>query len=221
MACIELENICYTYKKTGQSVLKGVTAEFQNGKLCSIIGPSGSGKTTLLSILAGLDSPSEGEVRVNGKSLREMNLDLYRRKEIAMVFQSFQLLPLLKTLENVAYPMRLNGADKTAARARAEELLKMLGISEDKWGRFPANLSGGEQQRVAIARALSTGAGIILADEPTGNLDQKNTEHIFDILKQLAQESGYCVVVVTHDMQAAGLSDHVWRMCNGMLQQEK
>lgn len=221
MAELRLENVYYQYKKTEQSVLNGVSCTFQGGELCAVVGPSGSGKTTLLSLMAGLDQPTQGDLLVDGESLKEIDLDLYRRKRIAMVFQSFQLFPLLTLLENVRYPMEIVGVDKKEATNRAVELLVMMGITEDKHKRFPQNLSGGEQQRVAIARALASGAKIILADEPTGNLDQKNTEHILEILKELAHEKGYCIVVVTHDMQVAEVSDHVWKMKDGILIAEK
>lgn len=221
MAAMRLDNICYQYKKTNQQVLKGVSCEFESGELSAVIGPSGSGKTTLLSIMAGLDVPTQGDVTVEGENLARMDLDLYRRKSIAMIFQSFQLFPLLTVLENVCYPMELNGTGKKAAVKRAAELLELMGITAEKHKRYPSHLSGGEQQRVAIARALSSGAKILLADEPTGNLDQANTEHILEILKQLAHEQGYCIVVVTHDLQVAELSDRVWKMRDGVLLKEK
>lgn len=221
MAELKLENVCYEYHKTKQQVLTGVSCTFMGGELCAVIGPSGSGKTTLLSLMAGLDEPTEGEIFVDGESLRGMNLDKYRRERISMIFQSFQLFPLLTVMENTGYPMEMNGLTPKEATARAFELLKLMGITPEKYKRFPSQLSGGEQQRVAIARALSSGAQILLADEPTGNLDQKNTENILEILRNLAHEKGYCVVVVTHDMQAAELADRVWKMKDGVLLEEK
>lgn len=221
MAELKLVNVCYEYHKTKQQVLTGVSCTFMGGELCAVIGPSGSGKTTLLSLMAGLDEPTEGEISVDGESLRGMNLDKYRREQISMIFQSFQLFPLLTVMENVCYPMEMNGIPKREASVRSTELLDLVGITAEKHKRFPSQLSGGEQQRVAIARALSSGAQILLADEPTGNLDQKNTENILEILKKLAHEKGYCVVVVTHDMQAAELADRVWKMKEGVLLEEK
>ena len=137
-----------------------------------------------------------------------------------MIFQSFQLFPLLTVAENVCYPMELNGIKKKEALPRATELLELMGITKEKHRRFPSQLSGGEQQRVAIARALSSGAQILLADEPTGNLDEENTGHIFRILQGLAHEQGYCVVIVTHDLQVAELADRVFRMKDGVLIEE-
>ena len=211
MAELKLNDVYYQYQKTGQQVLKGISCGFKNGQLCAIVGPSGSGKTTLLSLMAGLDRPSMGDLEVDGESLRNMDLDLYRRARIAMVFQSFQLFPILTVAENVRYPMELNGVRKNVAAFKAAELLEHMGITREKHKRFPSQLSGGEQQRVAIARALSSGARILLADEPT--------ERIFQILRELAHEKGYCVIVVTHDMQAAEAADRVLQMRNGLLEE--
>jgi len=212
---LRLDNICYRYKKSERDTLKGISAEFQAGKFTSIVGPSGSGKTTLLSIMAGLDTPSSGIVEIDGKNLAELDLDHYRREQIAMIFQAFQLFPLLTTLENVCYPMDMNKVPKEKAKSRAKELLISVGIDEEKHKRYPSNLSGGEQQRVAIARALSTGAKVILADEPTGNLDETNGDIVVAILKNLAHNEGYAVVVVTHNLEIAETSDVVYRMSDG------
>lgn len=217
MAELKLSEVCYQYKNSKQKVLKGISCVFQGGELCAVVGPSGSGKTTLLSILAGLDRPSEGKVFIDGDDLTELDLDAYRRERVAMIFQSFQLFPLLTVLENVSYPMENNGVPKKEAREKALKLLLMLGITQEKHKRFPAKLSGGEQQRIAIARALATGAKVLLADEPTGNLDRENTLHIIEILKNLAHHEGYCVIVVTHDREVAAMSDRVWRMEDGLL----
>jgi putative ABC transport system ATP-binding protein len=214
---LKLSDVCYRYKKSEQNVLKGISCVFQAGELCAVVGPSGSGKTTLLSILAGLDQPSEGKVFFDGDDLKELDLDAYRRERVAVIFQSFQLFPLLTVLENVSYPMENNGVSIKEAKNKAEKLLIMLGITEEKHKRFPAKLSGGEQQRVAIARALATGAKVLLADEPTGNLDRENTLHIIGILKNLAHQEKYCVIIVTHDQEVSALSDRVWRMADGVI----
>lgn len=220
MTELRLEKICYRYPKADKQVLKGVSCIFSEGELSAIVGPSGSGKTTLLSVMAGMDEPDSGEITVNGEARAGMDLDRYRRETISMIFQSFQLFPLLTVEENVCYPMDIRGVSMRDARNQAAEALRLTGIGEELWKRFPANLSGGEQQRVAIARALASGAKILLADEPTGNLDQENTENILGILQMLAHERDYCVIVVTHDMQVAELSDKVWRMRDGVLEEE-
>lgn len=217
MTELKLIDVFYQYKHSEQKVLKGISCTFKSGDFCSIVGPSGSGKTTLLSILAGLDHPSEGGIFINGSNLMDLNVDTYRRECVGMIFQSFQLFPLLNVLENVSYPLENSGIGKKESRDKARKLLNLLGITEEKHKRFPANLSGGEQQRVAIARALSTGAKILLADEPTGNLDQNNTINIMEILKNLAYKDEYCVIVVTHDKEVAAMTDQIWCMADGIL----
>ncbi|MCL2168676.1 MAG: ABC transporter ATP-binding protein [Defluviitaleaceae bacterium] len=216
---LKIENLVYRYKNSDRDVLKGLNVEFEAGKLNAILGPSGSGKTTLLSIMAGLDRPTSGVVSVDNDSLSDMDLDKYRRERIAMVFQAFHLFPLLTAAENVCYPMEANGVDKKEAHARATSLLDSVGIVGDEHKRYPSNLSGGQQQRVAIARALSTGAKVILADEPTGNLDVANGEAVIEILRHLAHDQGYCVIVVTHNLDIAEVSDVVYRMSDGIIRE--
>ncbi len=213
-----LKEIRYRYKGGKKDVLHGISCCFAEGKLYAIVGPSGSGKSTLLSLLAGLDLPTEGEIQLDGQNLRTMDLDRCRRERISMIFQAFQLFPLLTVLENVCFPMEANGLEKRAAVEKAKELLASVGIEPDQWKRYPANLSGGEQQRVAIARALSSGAGILLADEPTGNLDTANGDQVMEILLHLAHEEGRCVIVVTHDLEIAARADETWRMRDGVLE---
>lgn len=217
---LKIENMSYRYKNSDKDVLKQLNVEFKAGDMSVILGPSGSGKTTMLSIMAGLDRPTDGDMYVGGKSLATMNLDQYRREEISMVFQAFQLFPLLTAIENVCYPMESNGVKKNEAQEKARGFLNNVGITDEKHNRYPANLSGGEQQRVAIARALSTGARVILADEPTGNLDVANGEVVINILKHLAHEEGYCVIIVTHNLEIAETADVVYRMSDGVLKQQ-
>ena len=214
---LKIENVSYRYKNSDRDVLKAVTAHFEAGKIHAVIGPSGSGKTTLLSIMAGLDTPSSGSVAIDGDELASMDLDQYRRERIAMIFQAFQLFPLLTALENVCTPMQMNGLERKKAQIIAAGLLESVGIDAAKHRRYPANLSGGEQQRVAIARSLSSGARVILADEPTGNLDAANGDAVISILKKLAHVDGYCVIIVTHNLEIAEDSDVVFRMSDGVL----
>ena len=221
MAKLKLENILYRYKGANKDVLREVNCVFEEGKLNAIVGPSGSGKTTLLSIMAGLDNPTQGTVSINGNNLKDIDLDEYRRDSISMIFQAFQLFPLLTALENVSFPMEYKGVAKEEAREKSKEILRFLGIDEDKQLRYPSNLSGGEQQRVAIGRTLGTGAKVILADEPTGNLDEENSNRIIDILRELAHEQDFCVIIVTHDMEIAEASDHVWRIKDGIMEKVK
>ena len=214
---LKLENVSYQYKHGDRKVVSEVTCLFEGGKLNSVLGSSGSGKTTLLSLMAGLDQPTQGQISIDGESLADLDLDQYRRERVSMIFQAFQLFPLLTALENVCFPMQLNGISKNEIPEKAKSLLSSVGITDEKIKRYPANLSGGEQQRVAIARTLATGAHVLLADEPTGNLDKNNGDKLIEILGQLAHEQGYCVIIVTHDPSIAERSDKVWRMSDGML----
>ena len=217
MSNLTLEKVTYRYRNSPAPVVNQVSCSFETGKLFTIVGPSGSGKSTLLSMLAGLDHPGEGAVFIGETNLKEINLDRYRSQMISMIFQSFQLLPLFTVIENVCYPMELNGIHPKDAKPRAEQLLLSVGITLDKMKRFPSNLSGGEQQRVAIARSLASGAKILLADEPTGNLDAANTENIMALLSKLAHEDGYCVIVVTHDLDVAKAADVRYKMKDGIM----
>lgn len=220
MSELVIENVSYRYKNADRLALNNVTCAFKPGQVTAVVGPSGSGKTTLLSIMAGLDRPEKGQVLLNGTDLAGMDLDAYRRQDVSVIFQAFQLFPLLTVMENVCYPMELNEVALKDAKERARTLLSSVGIQEEKLRRFPANLSGGEQQRVAIARSLATGSGILLADEPTGNLDGENSRNVVEILTRLAHEEGYCVIIVTHDPAIAEASDVVYHMADGILLQQ-
>ncbi|MCH5198431.1 MAG: ABC transporter ATP-binding protein [Oscillospiraceae bacterium] len=215
MPNITLKNVSYRYKSSNKNAISNISLTFEEGKMTAVVGPSGSGKTTLLSIISGLDCPSEGIVTLGDKNLADMNLDVYRREDVAIIFQAFQLFPLLTVLENVCYPQEINGVKLSEAKVKASQYLESVGIDAEKHKRYPAKLSGGEQQRVAIARALATGAHVILADEPTGNLDTENGKRVIDILKKLAHEKNYCVIIVTHDMDIAAASDVVYKMVDG------
>jgi ABC-type lipoprotein export system ATPase subunit len=214
---LKLENVSYQYKHGDRKVVSEVTCLFEGGKLNSVLGASGSGKTTLLSLMAGLDQPTQGHIYIDGESLADLDLDQYRRERVSMIFQAFHLFPLLTALENVCFPLQLNGVSREEISEKAKSFLSSVGITDEKIKRYPANLSGGEQQRVAIARTLATGAHVVLADEPTGNLDKANGDKLIEILGQLAHERGYCVIIVTHDPSIAERSDKVWSMSDGEL----
>ena len=217
MSVLKIEDLTYTYKSKYQTVkaLKGITYQFEPGRFYALIGRSGSGKTTLLSLLAALDLPTEGQVIYEDKTTTEIDRDLYHRDTVAVIYQSYNLLPLLSVMENVTFPLELKKVSD--ARTIAEEKLRSVGLDETYFKRLPAMLSGGEQQRVAIARALASDAKIILADEPTGNLDTENSEIVIDLLQKLAHEEGYCVIVVTHDLSIADKADEVLRLKDGCL----
>jgi len=219
MSILSLQNVRYTYSSKYQTVeaLKDVTCSFEQGVIYAIVGKSGSGKSTMLSLMAGLDVPTEGDVLFRGTSTRTIDLDTYRRKNVAMIYQNFRLFPLLTVLENVMYPMELHGIRPQDAKKRAEEYIRSVGLPDTAFNRFPSMLSGGEQQRVAIARALAMDTNLILADEPTGNLDSTTTRNIMSLLVDLAHQRNYCVVVVTHDMTILDMMDVTYQMRDGVL----
>lgn len=216
---LELQNVHFSYRTRYQTteVLKGVDCVFSEGQVYGIIGKSGSGKSTVLSLMAGLMLPQTGSVLLDGADTRKLNLETYRREKVAVVYQSFRLLPLLTVEENVMYPMELRGMKRKEAQRLARDYLRQVDLPEQTWRRFPATLSGGEQQRVGIARALGTESRLLLADEPTGNLDFENSAQIIGILKRLAREQGYCVVIVTHDVDVMDELDVIYRMRDGRL----
>ena len=221
MSLFELKNVGYIYRTQYQQVeaLRNISCSFKAGEMCAVMGTSGSGKTTLLSLMAGLDVPTSGEVLLDGVSTASMDLSRYRREKIAVIYQDFRLFPLLTVQENVMYPMELRGMKTREAKERAAELVARVALPKMALDRFPAMLSGGEQQRVAIARALGMETKVLLADEPTGNLDTKNSQAIVEILKELAHKEGYCVVVVTHDEKIGFEADRLLRLRDGEIVQ--
>ncbi len=210
---------------TGAGVVNAVEdidLDFRKGEFMAIVGPSGSGKTTLLSMLGGLERPSSGEILFEGDPVSKRFRDLsdYRRDEVGFVFQAYNLIPHLTAIENLILPMELAGVPRSQRRARAEELRASVGIPEERYGHHPLRLSGGEQQRVTIARALANTPPILLADEPTGNLDKKNSDQVIDLLKQMADNTGLCVVIVTHNEKIAGRVNRVVSLNYGRVQSD-
>ena len=200
--------------------LDGVTFSVEDGEFLAIVGTSGSGKTTLLNLLGGLDVPTEGGVWIRGKSLKDMEAEertIFRRRNIGFVFQQYNLVPVLSVYENIVLPLWLDGTG--IDQELFEEIVMLLGI-QNQLERLPGTLSGGQQQRVAIARALMTKPAVVLADEPTGNLDTENSTQIIQLLSRLAHEENCCVVVVTHDLEVAKAADVVFRMDSGRLKEE-
>ena len=216
---ITLSNVSYSYRGKYQTVhaVGGVSYEFQPGKMYAIVGKSGSGKTTLLSLMAGLDLPTEGQVIVEGKPTSQWNRSAMRRDAVSVIYQNYNLFPLLTVSENIQYPLKLRGIRGKKAKKISAEMRGRVDLPEVYDNRLPAHLSGGEQQRVAIARSLAQGCKVILADEPTGNLDTANTANIVAILRSLAHEEGCTVIIVTHDMSVADQADVVLRMKDGLL----
>lgn len=212
MSIFKLEDIGYTYDNSKAEVLKDVSYEFEAGKTYAIIGRSGSGKTTLLSIMAGLDNPKEGKILYKGKDIKKINKDEYRSRNIGVVFQSFNLLPHLTAVENVVLSMDIAGVKISNKKAHAFEILNKVGIDNDKAKRRVLMLSGGEQQRVAIARSLAYNPDVILADEPTGNLDKHTETGVMDIFKKLAKEENKCVIIVSHSEDVAKVVDEIYNL---------
>ena len=214
---ISLNNVSYSYKGKFQTVraVDGVSYEFEPGKCYAIIGKSGSGKTTLLSLMAGLDLPTEGEIIVDGKSTKEWDRNQMRRDAVSVIYQNYNLFPMLTVQENIRYPLELKKMPKKESVALAREVRERVELPANYDKRLPSHLSGGEQQRVAIARTLAQGCKIILADEPTGNLDSANTQKIVEILNSLAHDDGCTVIIVTHDPAVAEQADTVLHMKDG------
>lgn len=200
-------------------VLRGVSLQVRQGEFVALTGPSGSGKTTLLYLLGALDHPSSGEIWVNGqltRTMAEQDLTRLRQREIGFVFQFHFLLPEFTALENVLVPQILAGIPRLQAQRRAVELLERVGLSH-RLAHRPSELSGGEQQRVAIARALSNRPPLLLADEPTGNLDSENTEQVFSLLQELNREDRIAIICVTHNLELAGRTQRTLLMRDGRI----
>ena len=214
---ISLNNVSYSYKGKFQTVkaVDDVSYDFEPGKCYAIIGKSGSGKTTLLSLMAGLDLPTEGEVIVEDKSTKDWDRNQMRRDAVSVIYQNYNLFPLLTVQENIQYPLSLKKTPRKEAVALTKEVRERVDLPATYDKRLPSHLSGGEQQRVAIARTLAQGCKIILADEPTGNLDTTNTRNIVQILRSLAHEDGCTVIIVTHDPAVAEQADEVLQMKDG------
>lgn len=214
---VTLKNVSYSYRGKYQTVkaVDDVSYEFELGKCYAIIGKSGSGKTTLLSLIAGLDLPTSGEIIVDGKSTKEWDRNRMRREAVSVIYQNYNLFPLLTVRENITYPLDLKKMPKKESSALAKQVRERVELPESYDKRLPSYLSGGEQQRVAIARTLAQGCKIILADEPTGNLDTANTRNIVEILRSLAHDDNCTVIIVTHDPAVAEQADTVLQMRDG------
>ncbi len=211
MSVLSIENVSFAYRKN-KYVLKDITFSFEKGKTYAIMGKSGSGKTTLLSLISGLETVRDGRILYNGKDIAGIDKEQYRSRDIGVVFQNFNLLPHLTALENVILSMDVSGLKMSAKEKhrKAMELFEKVGLDEDKANRRILKLSGGEQQRVAIARAISYDPDIVIADEPTGNLDFSTETEIMDLLTGLAKEDDRCVIIVTHSKTVADRADTVY-----------
>ena len=211
MSLMELSSVSYSYDGK-KMVLTDISAAFEERKMYALVGPSGCGKTTLLSLLGGLDTPSSGSVLFNGTDIKKIGLSAHRRDNVSFIFQNYNLIDYMTPLENASL--------SSAAKESALPMLTRLGLTQSEVKRNVLKLSGGQQQRVAIARALLAGTKVILADEPTGNVDDAMSEEIAGLLKESVQETGKCVIVVTHSTDLAAKADTVFLLRNGILQKQ-
>lgn len=217
MSILTLKNISYHYTGTEKTVLNNISCAFETGRLYCITGASGEGKTTLLSLIAGLDLCSSGRIYCEDQDIALMDRDKYRSKMVGVVFQSYNLLQNATAVENIVLSMNVAGKQGKQITKDAYALLEKVGIEHGKADRKILKLSGGEQQRVAIARAIANGSPILIADEPTGNLDSDNEQAIMDIFKKLAHEEHKCVIVVTHSKKVSSEADVVLKLKKGEL----
>ena len=206
---LEVENLSYWYQNQDDFLFENENLQFEKGKVYTILGQSGSGKTTFLSLLAGLDTPKEGKIKLNGKTIEKIGLTNFRKSKVSTIFQAYNLLPYMTARQNVQTALEISG--KNSAK-NIEGLFAEAGISKDLIDKPVSRLSGGQQQRVAIVRTLATGNEIIIADEPTGNLDEKTTGEIVKIFKKIAHQNDKIVIIVTHEREVAAESDVVFEL---------
>lgn len=210
MSILELKNISYAYEK-GQVILSDISAVLETGKMYAVLGPSGSGKSTLLSLLGGLDTPTKGHILFNGEDILKKGLEYHRRNRVSLIFQNYNLIDYMTPLENTALTAKRDGMP----------ILERLGLTREEARRNVLKLSGGQQQRVAVARALASAAPVILADEPTGNLDEDTASELTDIFRESAHQFGKCVVVVTHSQAVAEKADVVLELKHRKLKERE
>lgn len=215
-AVLEFKNVNYSYKDGGKElvILDSVDFNFESGKFYTILGASGSGKTTALSLASALDSPKSGEILYEGKDIKKIGLTNYRNQYIGIVFQAYNLINYMTGIQNIITAMEITKNEISDKKQKAYELIEKVGLTKEEGDRSVLNLSGGQQQRVAVARALSTNAKIILADEPTGNLDSKTSIDIIKLFQKLAHEDNKCIIMVTHSLEIASMSDVIINLDN-------
>ncbi|WP_148557166.1 putative ABC transporter ATP-binding protein [Terrisporobacter petrolearius] len=217
MKVLSLKDVSYRYEGSEKDVFNDININFEQGKVYGIIGKSGAGKSTLLSLISGLDTCKSGEILYKNKNLKTLDRDLYRSKDIGVIFQGYNLLLNATAKENILLSMNISNSNQKNKDKYVYDLLQDVGIDSDKANRKILNLSGGEQQRIGIARALSHNPDIIIADEPTGNLDNETEEKIMEILISLAHEHHKCVIIVTHSKKVCTYIDEIWGLKSGKL----
>ena len=213
---LQLKNITYGYENR-QKILDEASYEFKKGILYAIVGPSGSGKTTTLSLAGALDVPKSGTIEYKGTNIKKIGYTKYRRKNISFIFQSYNLINYMNAIENVILGMDISKSYKKNKKEIATQILEDVGLTKEEMTRNIRKLSGGQQQRVAIARELASEAEVVLADEPTGNLDKNITQEIITMFQKLAKEKNKCVIIVTHSNQVSEKADKVLELCDGKL----
>ena len=219
MSTLALQNVSYQYEGNGKMILNDVNMTFEKGKVYIIVGKSGAGKSTLLNLLAGLDVATAGSVTYGDENLAVMNRNRYRAQNAGIIFQGLNLLTNATAVDNIVLSMNISGVAGPDKKAKAYELLEKVGIDKEKATRKILKLSGGEQQRVAIARALAHNPELIVADEPTGNLDKATEDSILKIFTQLARNEGKCVILVTHSKKVTAIADEIWGLDKGVFRQ--
>jgi len=219
MSTLTLQNVSYKYEGTNKTIFNDVNLKFETGKVYTIVGKSGAGKSTLLSLLSGLDVATGGRIDYDGENLAEINRNRYRARKAGIIFQSLNLLTNATAIDNIVLSMNISGVQESDKKSKTYALLEKVGINKEKAHRKILKLSGGEQQRIGIARALAHDPELIIADEPTGNLDQDTEKNILKIFTQLAHNEGKCVIIVTHSKKVAAAADEIWGLDKGVFRQ--
>ena len=219
MSTLTLQNVSYKYEGSNKAIFNDVNMQFEPGKIYTVVGKSGAGKTTFLSLLSGLDTATGGWIGYGGENLAEINRNRYRAQKSGVIFQSLNLLLNATAMDNIILSMNISGVSGINKKDRALELLKKVGISPEKANRTILKLSGGEQQRIGIARALAHDPELIVADEPTGNLDKDTEAKVLKIFESLAHDDGKCVIIVTHSKRVTTIADEIWRLEKGVFRQ--
>ncbi|MGG7096896.1 ABC transporter ATP-binding protein [Clostridium sardiniense] len=213
---LELKNVSYWYDNDNK-IIEDLSVNFENGKFYTVIGPSGSGKTTFLSLISGLDKNKGGEILYKDKSIKKIGLTKYRNRYVSIIFQGYNLLTYMTALQNVISAISIKGLKVDNKKARALDMLKKVGLTEEQADQKVLTLSGGQQQRVAIARTLVSETGIIIADEPTGNLDEKTSNDIIKLFRDIVKEENKCLIMVTHNNDIAKSSDETYKLSDKKL----
>jgi putative ABC transport system ATP-binding protein len=216
MSTLELKDVSYRYEGTKKAIFSGLNMAFESGKVYTIVGRSGAGKSTLLSLLAGLDTATSGRIDYDGENLAEIDRNRYRARKAGIIFQSLNLLTNATAIDNIVLSMSISGVRVPDKKAKAQALLESVGIGKEKASREISRLSGGESQRVAIARALAHDPGIVIAEEPTGNLDKDSESAVLKIFARLAQKEGKCGIIVTHSRRVTAIADEILGLDKGV-----